>query len=195
MSIPLCLTSIRLFLSPLFIILYIYHEAMGIDLTTIPYILIFVVLLAELSDIFDGQLARKYNQVTELGKLFDPMADTIFRLSMFFTFTQGIVKLPLLLVFVFFYREMIISTLRTICALRGVALAARLSGKIKAVLQAIIGFFILFLMIPYSLGYISLELLREISFYSVLVGACYTVFTGFEYIIANKSYIKKAIAH
>ena len=180
-------------MSPIFLVVYLYHESFGISLLVLPYVLILLLGLSELSDLFDGFLARKKNQVTDLGKILDPMADSIFRLSVFLTFTQGLIQLPLLLVFVFLYRDTVISTLRTVCALRGVALAARLTGKIKAVIQAVIALFILILMIPYSLGYMDLSTLRSISFYSVIVCATYTIYSGIEYIYANRNYIKKAL--
>ncbi len=183
----------RILLSPIFVLLYLYHTNMGISGILFPSLLVFVVLLSELSDVIDGFVARKKNQVTDLGKLIDPMADSIFHLSVFLTFTQGLVDLPLVLVLVFFYRDSIISTLRTVCALRGVALAARLSGKIKAVLQGVVVFFILLLMIPYYMGYLSIAHFRLLSFYSVLICALYTVYTGFEYIIVNRSFIKRAL--
>jgi len=192
-SVPLLLTLSRILLGPIFLVVYLYYQQLGITLGLLPYILLGLTALSELSDVFDGALARKHNKVTELGKLLDPMADSIFRLSVLLAFTQGIIQLPILLVCVFFYRDAIISTLRTVCALRGIALAARLSGKIKAVMQAAVGFFILILMIPYSLNSLDLELLREISFYSVLVVAVYTLFSGTEYFIAHRSHIKKAL--
>jgi CDP-diacylglycerol--glycerol-3-phosphate 3-phosphatidyltransferase len=159
----------------------------------LPYILLSLAGISELSDVFDGALARKMNKVTELGKLLDPMADSIFRLSVLLAFTKGIIQLPLLLVCIFFYRDTIISTLRTVCALRGFALAARMSGKIKAVVQAAICFFILLFMIPYAWGYIDISVLQAAGFYSVLFGAVYTVFSGIEYIIANRSHITRAL--
>ena len=193
LNLPLCLTLSRIFFGPLFIALYLYYKEMGIPMVYLPYILIFVALLSELSDLFDGLLARKYNKVTEMGKILDPMADSVFRFSVLLSFTQGVVHLPVLLVGVFFYRDSIISTLRTICALRGFALAARKSGKIKAVILAAISFFILLLMIPYSLGALSEETLRSLSLWSVALTAVYVVYTGYEYIYANRSYIKKAL--
>jgi CDP-diacylglycerol---glycerol-3-phosphate 3-phosphatidyltransferase len=193
MSIALVLTLSRILLGPIFLLVYLYSQELGISLALLPYILLFLAGVSELSDAFDGALARKQNKVTDLGKLLDPMADSIFRLSAFLAFTQGVIQLPLLLVCVFFYRDTIISTLRTLCALRGIALAARLSGKIKAVIQGTVVFFILILMIPYSLGYLDLKLLRMISLYSVLISAVYTLFSGTEYIIANRRYIRKAV--
>jgi CDP-diacylglycerol--glycerol-3-phosphate 3-phosphatidyltransferase len=172
---------------------YLYSQDLDIRLAVLPYILLVLAGISELSDAFDGALARKQNKVTDLGKLLDPMADSIFRLSVLLAFTQGAIQLPLLLVCVFFYRDIIISTLRTLCALRGIALAARLSGKIKAVIQATVVFFILILMVPYSLGCLDLQLLQAISFYSVLTAAIYTLYSGAEYIFANRKYIKKAV--
>lgn len=193
MSIALYLTLIRVVLSPIFLIVYLYYQSFGISLAVLPYFLIVLLGVSELTDLFDGFAARKKNQVTDLGKLLDPMADSIFRLSVFLTFTQGLIQLPLLLVLFFFYRDTIISTLRTVCALRGVALAARWSGKIKAVIQGMVALFILVLMIPYSLGYMRIETLQSISFYSVLAAVIYTLYSGGEYVYANRSYIKKAL--
>lgn len=193
MSIALVLTLSRILFGPIFLIIYLYWQDLGISITLFPYILLLLAGASELSDAFDGALARKQNKVTDLGKLLDPMADSIFRLSVLLAFTQGVIQLPLLLVCVFFYRDTIISTLRTLCALRGIALAARLSGKIKAVIQGAVVFFILILMVLYSLGYLDLNSLRAISFYSVLFTAIYTLYSGTEYIIANRTYIKKAV--
>jgi CDP-diacylglycerol--glycerol-3-phosphate 3-phosphatidyltransferase len=166
---------------------------MGISLLYLPYVLLFLAIVSELSDLFDGLLARKYNKVTELGKILDPMADSIFRFSVLLAFTQGVVGLPVLLVGVFFYRDSIISTLRTICAMRGFTLAARKSGKIKAVILAAISFFILLLMIPYSLGALSKETLQCLSIWAVSLTALYVAYTGYEYMYANRLHIKKAL--
>lgn len=193
MSLPLILTLLRILLGPIFVLAYLYYDRIGFTMLSLPYVLLCLTLLSELSDVFDGLLARKYNKVTDLGKLLDPMADSIFRLSVFLAFTQGVIQLPLLLVCVFFYRDIVISTLRALCGLRGFALAARLSGKIKAVVQAIIIFFILLLLILYSLGYLELHVLRKLSIYSVSMGVIYTLYSGCEYVVANRSYIQKAL--
>jgi CDP-diacylglycerol--glycerol-3-phosphate 3-phosphatidyltransferase len=192
-NLALLLTLSRILLGPVFLIVYLYFRELGISLAWLPYILLFLAALSELSDLFDGVLARKHNKVTDLGKLLDPMADSIFRLSVLLAFTQGVIQLPILLVCIFFYRDTIISTLRTLCALKGFALAARLSGKIKAVIQATVVFFILILMIPYSIGCLDLASLRQMSFYAVLVTAIYTLYSGAEYVFANRTYIKKAL--
>ena len=152
MQIALYLTLGRLLLGPLFLLIYLYYSYLGISFTVLPYVLFGLLLVSEVSDMLDGFFARKWNQVTELGKVLDPMADSIARVSVFLTFTQGIIQLPLILVFIFFYRDSIVSTLRTICALKGIALAAKLTGKIKAIVQATASFMIVLFILLYSQG-------------------------------------------
>jgi CDP-diacylglycerol---glycerol-3-phosphate 3-phosphatidyltransferase len=191
LKLPLLLTLGRIFISPIFLILYLYYPQLGINLHVLPFLLIGLLALSELSDFLDGYLARKFNLVTDLGKILDPMADSITRLTILMTLTQGLVQLPLLLVFVFIYRDTMISTLRTICALRGMTLAARLSGKIKTALQGVVIFLILFLMIAYTWSYISLKQLQIMSFFVVSISALYTLYSGIEYIYANRHYIRE----
>lgn len=188
----LYLTLARIFISPIFLIVYLKYQDLGLSLIALPWVLLSLLTLSELSDLLDGFIARKWDQVTDLGKILDPMADSIARISVFLTFTQGVIKLPLLLVLVFLYRDVVISMLRTLCALRGVALAARTSGKIKAVIQGVAAFVVLLLMVPYSLGYLSLTVLQSASFYVVTVAAIYTLFSGAEYIYANRRFIQMA---
>jgi CDP-diacylglycerol--glycerol-3-phosphate 3-phosphatidyltransferase len=121
------------------------------------------------------------------------MADSITHISLFLAFTQGFVQLPMLIVLVFFYRDLFVSMLRTLCALRGVALAARSSGKVKAILQALVAFLIIGLMIPYTKGMMSLELFQKISLIATSIAAFYTALSIGDYIYANWSYIKKAL--
>lgn len=173
--------------------IYIWHDSIGITSQMLPYILIFLFGISELSDAFDGYLARKYNQVTDFGKILDPMADSIARISAFLTFTQPPVNLPIFLVFIFIYRDSVVSTLRTICALKGFALAARTSGKIKAVVQAIAAAIILILMVPHSMGELSSETLQFVSTWVVAVAGIYAIFSGIDYIYANRKYIAKLL--
>lgn len=193
MSIANYLTFIRIFISPFFLIVYLKYETFNISLFTLPYVLLFLFGISELSDICDGYIARKYNEVTDLGKILDPMADSIYRISIFLTFTLSPIELPMFLVFIIFYRDSMISTLRTVCALKGIALAARLSGKIKAIIQALSAFIIILLLIPYSNDLITQSTLHLISTFIVSFTSIYTVFSGIDYIYANRSYLTKLL--
>lgn len=186
-------TFFRIFISPIFLLVYIAHTEIGISTTVLPYVLLLLLSVSEFSDAIDGYVARKYNQVTDLGKILDPMADSIYRISVFLTFTLEPIKVPMILIFVFLYRDSVISALRTICALRGYALAARTSGKIKAVIQASCAFIILILMIPHSLGKMTSENLHTASTWIVGFAALYSLLSGIDYIVANREYISKLL--
>ena len=141
-----------------------------------------------------GDIGQQMKNVySDLGKILDPMADSIMRVCVFLTFTQGVVQLPILLIFVFVYRDAVIGTLRTLCALKGHALAARKTGKIKAVIQAVAAFTILILMIPHSLGHISTYTLQTASACVVGFACAYSIYSGTDYIIANRHYLKKML--
>lgn len=193
MSLANYITFFRLFISPAFMLIYIEHETLGIPFRFLPYALILLLAASELSDAFDGFVARRLGQVSDLGKILDPMADSVSRIAVFLSFTQPPVSLPLLVVFIFIYRDSVISTLRTICALRGYALAARMSGKVKAVLQAIVCFLILIALAIYAEGHLSLKALQSISFWAALLVALYALFSGAEYLYVNRSYVKKIL--
>lgn len=193
MSIANYFTFIRIVISPIFLFIYLEHDWLGISQMMLPYILLGLLAISELSDAFDGFLARRYNQVTDLGKVLDPMADSIARISVFLTFTLDPVKLPMPIIFIFLYRDSVVSTLRTICALKGFALAARTSGKIKAVIQAIAAFIVLLLLIPYANGDITQETLHNAGTTIVGLAALYTIYSGVDYITANWTYISKLL--
>lgn len=193
MTIANYFTFSRIIISPIFLLIYLEHNLFGIDDVLLPYVLLLLLGISELSDAVDGYLARKYNEVTDLGKVLDPMADSIARISVFLTFTLEPVKLPMILVFIFLYRDSVVSTLRTICALKGFALAARTTGKIKAVIQAIAAFIVLILMIPHSLGHLSTYSLHVAGTSIVSFAAAYTVYSGVDYIFANWHYISKLL--
>lgn len=193
LSIANYFTFIRIIISPIFLLAYMEHDNLGISENLLPFVLILLLIISELSDAFDGYLARKYNQVTDLGKVLDPMADSISRISVFLTFTLDPVRLPMPLIFIFLYRDSVVSTLRTICALKGFALAARKSGKIKAVIQAAAAFCVLILMIPHSQGDLSTEILHFCGTILVSFASIYTIYSGVDYIYANRYYINKLL--
>ena len=196
MTIANYLTFIRIFISPIFMFIYLEHELLGISMQLLPFILLFLLSVSELSDAFDGFFARKFHQVTDLGKVLDPMADSIYRISVFLTFTRPPVSLPLLLVFVFLYRDSVISTLRTICALKGFALAARASGKVKAIIQAISAIIILIMMAFFAFDLVSQAVLQNSAILVTSIAVFYALYSAIEYLIANREYVLRLlVAH
>lgn len=193
MTIAHYFTFLRIFISPIFLLIYLYPKSFGLEPISLSIVLFILLAISELSDAIDGYIARRFNQVTELGKILDPMADSIYRISLFLTFTQDPVKLPMVLVFVFLYRDSVISTLRTICALKGFTLAARPSGKIKAAIQGLAAAIVILLMFLTAINFISPEQLTSYSTAVVSAAALYTVLSGVDYVVSNWKYIRRLL--
>lgn len=128
-SIPNILTFARIALSPLFILFF----WLGGDWFFGAFI---VGLLFEITDFLDGAIARYHNAVTGFGKLLDPLADKISRFTVFLCLLAsgyaGVLPVALI-----FYRDVIVSGIRTVAAYQNEILAARTSGKLKAICQSI----------------------------------------------------------
>jgi CDP-diacylglycerol--glycerol-3-phosphate 3-phosphatidyltransferase len=124
------ITAARLPLAPLAVICLMTHHPAG----TVAAAALALVL--ELTDILDGKIARSYGQVSDFGKLFDPFSDAATRFTLFLgLYEVGVADLWMILVI--FYRDSSISFLRSVAAVRRVVLAARQSGKIKAIVQGV----------------------------------------------------------
>jgi CDP-diacylglycerol--glycerol-3-phosphate 3-phosphatidyltransferase len=130
------LTFLRLFLSPVFFVVYLLPNFAPSRFAleagwTVPVLwLIFIV--SEITDLLDGMAARKHNEVSDFGKLFDPFADTLMQITCFLCFViDGI--FPAFLFLLVVYREFSILFIRNLMLKKGTAMGARLGGKIKTV--------------------------------------------------------------
>lgn len=134
------LTASRLVLAPVFFLIFMWGEALGLSGALCAIILILIFFLVELSDLLDGRAARRDGTVSAFGKLFDPFADVFARMTYFvcFAFT-GI--MPVWILLIILYREFSQLFLRQILAEKGVAMAARAGGKIKAFFYMLAGSF------------------------------------------------------
>lgn len=193
MNLANTLTLLRLFVSPIFYLIYSKYAWIGLSFGPACYLLIALLALAEFSDFIDGYIARKWGQVTDFGKLFDPMADSIMHTCVYLTFTLPPIGLPIGYIFIFLYRDFLISALRTICALKGTALAARVSGKIKTALVAGAAFALLILLVLYQRGILERAALQTSSLVVSGVAVLFSLFSGIEYIYANRAQIKSAL--
>lgn len=105
-------------------------------------VMIPLLALAEITDYWDGHYARKYNEVSDFGKIFDPFADVILNLTVFLCAVSA-GYMPIILFVLIFYREFCQSFLRMAALKKGIAIAARMGGKLKTVFYIISGFFFL----------------------------------------------------
>ena len=161
MNLPNKISMFRLFLIPIIVFVKLFPFAqfgimipyLRVGFITISYlniILLFLFVVASLSDFLDGYLARKNNQVTTLGKFIDPIADKALTTTMFILFAiDGII--PPLVVLVMVWRDILVDGIRMMCAERGVVVAAGLLGKAKTVVQMVAIVFVLLNNIPFAL--------------------------------------------
>jgi CDP-diacylglycerol--glycerol-3-phosphate 3-phosphatidyltransferase len=174
------LTSARLLLSPVFVLAFM-QDGLWARVAALA-----IVVVSELTDAFDGHVARRRGEVTDFGKLLDPLADSVSRISVFIAFmARGLV--PWWMVLVFIYRDSLISTMRTVCAYRGQVVAARSSGKVKAIIQATVIIIVLAARIISDLfpAWLPERLVNQGAWWLVLLAALYTLYSLYEYLAAN----------
>ena len=137
-----------------------------------------VYVIACVSDMADGYIARHYNQITNIGKFMDPLADKMLVLSVMVIFTeQGI--MPGWAVAIVIFREFAVSGMRLIAAQKGSVIAAAKSGKVKtAVTMVGLGAMII---CPRSI------LLDYVVIALILLT---TVYSGVEYFVVNRDVFK-----
>lgn len=137
-------TLARAIFAPVFYLLFNLPIWFNSHILSVISACIMIPLLAvvEVTDYWDGHYARKYNEVSDFGKLFDPFADVILNLTVFLCAVEA-GYMPFVLFVLIFYREFSQSFLRMIALKNGTAIAARKGGKLKTVFYIISGFFFL----------------------------------------------------
>ena len=143
-------------------------------------ILSFVIFAgASITDYFDGQIARKHNMVTNLGKLIDPLADKLLVISALVVLTKYD-QISLWFVLIIIFRELLITGLRAIVANEGVVIAAEKLGKWKTATQMIA----LLLIILFPMSFFVNNIL-------LLIPVILTVQSGVEYMQKAKNILNK----
>lgn len=176
MNIPNKLCVLRILLVP--VVIYIMINS-SIDNSNIYALLIFVI--ASLTDMLDGYIARKYNMITNLGKFLDPLADKVLVISVLIAFVQ-MDKLSPWIVIIIVFREFAITGFRILAASENIIIAASWWGKIKTITQMIM-IIILFL----NLNILYWSYVEKIS---ILVAVFMTIISGIDYIIKNKKVLE-----
>lgn len=174
MNLPNKLTTLRMILVPVFIVLYLLGYS-------IPALVVFVV--ASFTDYLDGYLARKHNLVTDYGKIMDPLADKLLVTSALVCMVQTAL-VPAWMVIVILAREFAITGLRAVAAGQGKVIAAAWSGKIKTVTQMIAVIFLLLENWPFSL--IGIPFDRIMLWIAVIM----TIYSGCEYLYKNRQFFQ-----
>ena len=130
MNLPNKLAMLRMILIiPFVLIIQVALSTDNLSLEIFTRLIATVIFVgAAITDYFDGKIARKYNMITNLGKLIDPLADKLLVISAMVVFTKYD-RLSLWIVLVIIFRELLITGLRSIVAAEGVVIAAETLGK------------------------------------------------------------------
>ena len=134
------LTIFRILLIPVFILFFIMSKNHSFGQETIFYFRMIsgvIFVLASLTDMLDGYIARKYNMITNFGKLMDPLADKMLVLSAIILLFSYDLSINVVWIIIIVLREIIISSIRLIAMERGVLIYASKYGKYKTALQMI----------------------------------------------------------
>lgn len=119
-------TLVRIFMIPLFMVCMYISKTNDL----MRYIALAVFGIASLTDLIDGHIARKYNQITDLGKFLDPLADKVLVLAAMAVFCEWDM-FPAWALMIVLVREFAISGLRMVASGKGQVIAAGWSGKVK----------------------------------------------------------------
>ena len=183
LNLPTKITLVRIAMIPIMVVIY-YLEA-------IPYRSLIagaVFVLAAGTDFLDGYLARKNNQVTNLGKFLDPIADKVLIMTALFLLVESH-TIPVIFGavsgIIILARELIVTGFRQVAAANNVVMAADMTGKVKAVFQDIaLAFFFLLADLPKDAAFT--EIFAWISYVMLAIAVVLTIVSGINYIVKNK---------
>ena len=171
MNLPNQLTMLRILLIPVFmVVLYLGFPGAS-------YVALAIFIVASLTDLLDGKIARKYNLVTDFGKFADPLADKMLTTAAMLWFVEN-GQMPAWALLIVIVREFAVSGLRMIAADKGKVIAAGWSGKVKTASTMVC---IVLMFLP---------ILAVVNTVCVWVIALTTLYSGVEYFVQNKDAIQ-----
>lgn len=178
MNLPNKLTIFRVILIPFFVVFLLLDPSNQ----TYRYIADAIFIIASLTDMLDGKIARKYNLVTNFGKFMDPLADKLLvSAAMICLIATG--QLAAWIVIVIISREFIISGFRLIASDNGIVIAASYWGKFKTVFQM--------LMIIVLIANIQMPFFTVLGTILIYVALVLTIVSLIDYIVKNKAVLKE----
>lgn len=196
-SLPNKITILRLLMIPFIAVLLVPYQQDQFTLAAgISYIAsLALFIIASVSDIVDGYIARKYNLVTNFGKLFDPLADKILTSALFVLFTAFQLISPFIVIIIL-AREFLITGFRTVAAMQNIALSANNWGKHKTIWQIILilnAYCLLIIREFYRGGlwrgifWVYLETaMHYLLYFNSAVVIFLTIYSSWEYLYSNK---------
>ena len=194
MNVPNRITLCRIILSILLLVLIIFPmEKIGIDfpefkianvITNSKYLICGVIfMIASLTDFLDGYLARKYNLVTDLGKVMDAIADKVLVNGVLIVLAvEGYISVVVPVVIV--SRDIFVDSIKMVAGQKSGAIGASKAGKFKTAFM-LVGITLLFFQdIPFSLLGVNF-----VSRTIIMIATVLSVISGIQYYVKNKKYL------
>ncbi len=178
MNLPNKLTIFRVILIPFFVFFLLAPDVVPYS----NYIAVAIFIVASLTDLLDGKIARKYNLVTNFGKFMDPLADKLLVCSAMICLIQT-GKLAAWIVVIIIAREFIISGFRLIASDNGIVIAASYWGKFKTTFQM--------LMVIVLILDIQNQVFQVLGVVLTYVSLALTVISLIDYVVKNKDVLKE----
>ena len=166
------ITMIRVVLIPVFMLVLLLAPGCG----WLKWLALLIFIIASLTDLIDGKIARKYHQVSDFGKFLDPLADKLLVISAMAIFCQW-QQFPAWAFMIVLAREFAVTGLRLIAVGNGKVIAAGMSGKIKTFSTMVV---LCFWIVSWDLPLISWA--KWI--YTVII-VVPTLYSGIEYFVQN----------
>lgn len=173
MNLPNKLTLFRILMVPLFVLV------MYLPIESKYLISLIIFIVASITDFLDGNIARKYNLVTDFGKFMDPLADKLLVIAALICLIESSL-VPGWVVLIIVSRELAVSIMRAIVATDGKVVAAGISGKIKTVSQM---FAIIFLLLG---AHLDNRFVINIGSVLIYIATLLTIYSGYVYFRENK---------
>ena len=186
-NLPNKLTIARVILIvPFVVILLCAHAGFDWGFVTeyADFISLGIFIIASLTDMADGKIARKYGLVTNFGKFMDPLADKMLVSSAFICLVE-LGRIPAWIVIVIIAREFVISGFRLIASDNGIVIAASYWGKFKTTFQM---FAIILLILNFGETYPMIHILEQILIYVALI---LTIVSLVDYVAKNLDVLKE----
>ena len=182
MNLPNKLTIFRVILIPFFVFFLLapYFPGYG------KYIAVAIFIVASLTDLADGKIARKYNLVTNFGKFMDPLADKLLVCSAMICLVET-KKLAAWIVIIIIAREFIISGFRLVASDNGVVIAASYWGKFKTTFQMLMICMMIVMEAPVFAG---LPAFSGVTYAVMWIALVLTVVSLIDYLVKNRSVLK-----
>ena len=190
MNLPNKLTILRVILIPFFLVFLMVDGIPGGK-----WISLAIFIVASLTDMLDGKIARKYNLITTYGKFMDPIADKLLVNSSFTIMaTQTPDMVPVIAVVIMIARDIVVDALRMISVQKGVVIAANIFGKLKTVTQ-MVAISLAFLDANYFMSFVCggltgfaliLNILMSVA---MILAVIATIWSGVDYFMKSKDVV------